>query len=302
MICRICTAQNLVPNGDFEQYSPCPSSVSQLSTATYWINPTVASPDYFNSCAPTGNSAGVPDNYFGYQLPHGGNGYAGLHRWYFVQIYREYIEVQLSSTLIAGTCYHFEMYINLSDNSQYTSSDIQAYFSDTLISGIFSNGVLMLSPQVVNSSMNLPDTSQWTLVAGSFTASGGENFLLIGNFFTDANTTTTLIHPNAVSPYTYVFIDDVRLTLCEPSAIDDANTSRAAVNIYPALFNNELNIVCRDGQLSEIILYDMTSRKLLQLQFTNSVSLNTEQLGKGIYIYEVRNKNGVIMKGKVVKE
>ena len=48
--------------------------------------------------------------------------------------------------------------------------------------------------------------------------------------------------------------------------------------------------------------HDIASRKLLQQKFTNAVSLNTEQLAKGVYLYEVRNKNGVIKKGKVVKD
>jgi hypothetical protein len=40
----------------------------------------------------------------------------------------------------------------------------------------------------------------------------------------------------------------------------------------------------------------------LQQTFTNSISLNTESFSKGVYLYEVRNKNGVIKNGKLVKE
>jgi hypothetical protein len=45
----------------------------------------------------------------------------------------------------------------------------------------------------------------------------------------------------------------------------------------------------------------------LEQSFTKSTSINTEQLAKGIYLYEVRNnpdsyRDGVIKKGKVVKE
>lgn len=49
------------------------------------------------------------------------------------------------------------------------------------------------------------------------------------------------------------------------------------------------------------MIYDILSKKLLQQTFTNSVSLNTKQFENGIYIYEVRNNNGVIKKGKIVK-
>ncbi|HKR05306.1 MAG TPA: T9SS type A sorting domain-containing protein [Bacteroidia bacterium] len=72
--------------------------------------------------------------------------------------------------------------------------------------------------------------------------------------------------------------------------------------IFPNPFINELTVKTNSNELSEIIIYDITSRKILQQIFTNSVLLNTQQLAKGIYIYEVINKKGAIEKGKVVKD
>jgi hypothetical protein len=72
--------------------------------------------------------------------------------------------------------------------------------------------------------------------------------------------------------------------------------------ILPNPFNNFLSITTSDNRLYKITLYDITSRKLLQQSFTNSTSLNTSQLSKAIYIYELRTKNGVIKNGKVVKD
>ncbi len=51
--CGICDAQNLAPNGDFEQHSACPSFGGQINLAIDWINPTTGTSDYFNSCATT---------------------------------------------------------------------------------------------------------------------------------------------------------------------------------------------------------------------------------------------------------
>lgn len=53
---------------------------------------------------------------------------------------------------------------------------------------------------------------------------------------------------------------------------------------------------------SLIIIYDIASREILKQRFTSSTTLNTANFSKGIYFYEVRNGNGVIKKGKVVKE
>ncbi len=72
--------------------------------------------------------------------------------------------------------------------------------------------------------------------------------------------------------------------------------------LFPNPFTNAIHVKVIDNNQSQIIIYDMLSRKLLQKSFTESTTLNTEQLAKGIYIYEVRNKNGVVQMGTVVKE
>jgi hypothetical protein len=91
--------------------------------------------------------------------------------------------------------------------------------------------------------------------------------------------------------------------ICNNSVgINQAPLSANSVNISPNPFSDKLNLAIGNRELSEIVLCDITTRKLLQQSFTNSTSINTSQLAKGIYIYEVRNKSGVIKKGKVVKD
>jgi hypothetical protein len=72
--------------------------------------------------------------------------------------------------------------------------------------------------------------------------------------------------------------------------------------LFPNPFSDKLNIVALNNQTMEIILYDIASRKLLQQKFRNSISLNTEQIAKGIYIYEVRCGSSLCKKGKLVKD
>ena len=74
------------------------------------------------------------------------------------------------------------------------------------------------------------------------------------------------------------------------------------LNIFPNPFTSELSFTVSTNEKSEINLYDILSKKLLQKKFTNSTTINTEQLANGVYIYEVRNKNGVVQNGKVVKQ
>lgn len=87
---------------------------------------------------------------------------------------------------------------------------------------------------------------------------------------------------------------------CFPTGIS-ASSNDDEISFYPNPFCDNLNIEVKINRQTEIILYDISARKLLKQEFINSVSLNTKELAKGIYIYEVRNKNGVYKKGKVVK-
>ena len=75
-----------------------------------------------------------------------------------------------------------------------------------------------------------------------------------------------------------------------------------STSVYPNPITTQLNITLANNQSSIIILYDITSRKLLQQSFVNSVSINTTQLESGIYFYEVRSDNKMVRNGKVVKE
>jgi len=74
------------------------------------------------------------------------------------------------------------------------------------------------------------------------------------------------------------------------------------VVVYPNPFENKLTVAASGGRGEmEITLFDVTSRKLLNRSFINSATINTEQLARGVYFYEIKNKNGVSARGKVIK-
>ncbi|MEO5572796.1 MAG: T9SS type A sorting domain-containing protein [Bacteroidia bacterium] len=89
---------------------------------------------------------------------------------------------------------------------------------------------------------------------------------------------------------------------CSTTGLNATSGTLPIVTIYPNPVGEKLIVKTNNSELSEIVLFDMVSRKLLQQQFKNAVSFNTEHLERGIYLYEVRGKNGVLKKGKVVKE
>lgn len=73
-------------------------------------------------------------------------------------------------------------------------------------------------------------------------------------------------------------------------------------DIYLSTQTNELYIRTKSNELSKFILYDISPKKVLQAEFKNFTSLNASHLSKGIYIYELSGMNGIVKKGKVVKD
>ena len=72
--------------------------------------------------------------------------------------------------------------------------------------------------------------------------------------------------------------------------------------IFPDPVSDQLNIKLDNTELTEIILYDISARRILRKEFINTISLNLSSLQAGIFFYELRNKNGGFKKGKIVKE
>lgn len=301
-------AQNLVSNNSFEQYTTCPFVYNDLEFAVGWINPCdppygttgtqSGSSDYFNACDTLW--MGVPTNITGFQPARTGNGYAGLICFYnpiTPVTYREYIETELVSPLMPGANYYFEMYVNLANTSDYAIEDFGVYFSDTLIDGLHTHLPLPYLPQISNMNGVISDTTNWILISGNFQATGGERYMIIGNFNDDSNTNVVQVSAN-VSERAYYYIDDVSLTLL--TTLEETYNLNN-IKIYPSPFINVINAKASNNEILDIFIYDISSRILLHRRFANETSLNTEFLSKGFYLYKIIGKKGIIKQGQLVK-
>jgi hypothetical protein len=292
--------QNLVRNPGFEEYTACPNAFSQLHYASAWIAATDGTPDYFHSCST--NSFSVPNNFWGYQPAHGGNGYAGAYLWKKGNtVVREYIEGLLKSPLDQGHTYHFEMFVNLVDSTGYTTNSIGAYFSDTLVSINNSYDRLPFTPQIQHTGAKF-DKINWTRVSGDFIANGGEQYVIIGNFNTNANTNAdTVAGRSSYWDISYVLIDDVSLACkdCTPAGVTNAQSTGIVTSPNP--FSDRFVIDIAVNGLHEILVTDINSRPVLRKQFLGSLEINTSTFPSGVYFYEIRNHSGIVARDKVLK-
>lgn len=214
---------NLIPNGDFENISACPDSLSKISLAQPWFRPTNGTTDLFAQCN-INNIVGVPQNNMGFQAAQSSNNYIGLYLtnydnspWPIPEIleYKEYASVKLIEPLIGGNIYCLNMYVSLADNDVNAAiSKIGAYFS---VNAMQQNNTsfLNVSPQIESNQGYIIDKENWVLVSGSFIATGGEEYITIGNFH-DANSTDYILFDTTqLAGYAYYYVDNISLVCCD---------------------------------------------------------------------------------------
>jgi hypothetical protein len=193
------SAQNLVPNHSFETCSTCPDEAGQISNATPWQNGNGGSTDYLNACAGA-FVVGVPGNDYGSAGAYHGLAYARIIVYNPTNAsgWREYAQVQLSAPLVAGQNY-FVGYHYLNCTGRYAVDDLGMYFSATppVETGAWYFGRIhpgtnacSIVPQL-RTPEGVPLTEQvmWQEFSGTYAATGGEQWLTIGAFNTDADFT-----------------------------------------------------------------------------------------------------------------
>ncbi len=238
---------NLIPNPSFEDSLAVPQAVDEFNKCSNWYA-AFATPDYYSTYSPiypySSCSAHAPSNAVGYQYPHTGNFYSGIavrgllpvQGYPIYSNYFELIGVQLISPLIKDHLYDFTLYYSLAEISGYLNNQLSAYFSINpfLISssGVnpldvswYNTHINWVQPQVNHDTTQYisQDTVNWHILQGCFVASGGEQFVTIGNFRDGRYNKIKPINTNFNSPCLaagtgtaqqtgcYLFIDDVSL-------------------------------------------------------------------------------------------
>ena len=85
----------------------------------------------------------------------------------------------------------------------------------------------------------------------------------------------------------------------EINEITENNNSPALV--FPNPFGNEIEIISVKNESTEIKIFDVSGRLIIDNKFINSNIINTEVLPKGVYFYHLETEKGYYKKGKLVK-
>lgn len=201
---------NLVPNGSFEEGQITPGSGGSFYNfyINNWSNPNTASPDYFL----LSNS---PDLIY-YMLPSNLK-FVGIATYVIQEeipaVYfdaREYFSCELLDSLIATKYYLVQYYARLAPGmSRCASNNLGVHFSDT---ALHADNIYYFDVDAQVKYFNneiIEDTTQWTLVKGLYQAHGGERFLTLGNFNSDAETIRGIELIDGTISQTYFLVDEV---------------------------------------------------------------------------------------------
>jgi len=256
--------------------------------------------------------SGVPKNSYGYQYPHVGNAYAGIYVFNRPTVdSREYIQVQLLNSLDAGKNYCVSFHISCANLSNTAITEIGLYFSNNAIASS-SCSTFNTIPQITSPpGVYLNDTLNWYKIEGTYTALGGERYITIGNFKTDALTDTICWNLNDTNcapfcyPNSYYYIDDVSVIDCNDTGTSvQENENNYNFSLYPNPSTGSFSIKYDLKQSNDAVfkLYDIRGKLLNETVLKNeNTSFDfSDVLANGMYFYHVSINNKMIKSDKIL--
>ncbi len=303
-------AQNLVPNGSFEQYSSCPNSWASFnSNVLNWTGLPWGTPECYDTCGNT-FQFGVPQNPYGFQYAEDGNSYSGIGFGFggSSQNYKEYMQVKLADTLIYNKKYLVSFFVSKADSAPIVNTKIGAYLSLTNTLTTLPSGVINAIPQVLSPpNFYMQDDVNWIEVSDTIIAQGGELYITIGYFDSgSAADTLRLFHStqsqilglgNDAEWIAYYYFDNVRVLCldCLPNSITTINAGEKPV-IYPNPAVNTFNV-----KLSK-------SYKNIELLNSNGITVksfitsecNVSDVEQGLYFIKITYPNQQISYQKII--
>ncbi len=299
-------AQNLVPNASFENYTQCPNSTAQLSYTGNWVF-VGASTDFYHSCA-GGAFVSVPSNVYGYQDAYEGNGYIGMVGYAVgdyqgESTYREPAGTYLTQPLTIGQKYYLSFKVALTINN-FESGGACNKLGGKLSTVAYSNS----NPTPVDNFAHvytdsvITDSTNWTMISGSFIADSAYTFISIGNFFDSLNIQYTDFNGLWYTETAYYYVDDVRLSTDSNfvlSTNQKDNVKPVSFSIYPNPTFDFVNLVFDDNQVHTVVIYNSIGEAVLTKLITQQSNINISSLAKGIY-YIQTSLNEIITIKKLI--
>lgn len=246
--------KNLVQNPSFEAEKGKLKKLNQINAAAEWDSPTALKADLFSMDKPAPCSA--PENPYGKETPYDGSHYAGIVMYsYNNKDPRTYLQSKLIAPLRKDVQYCVKFYVSLSDLSKYAVNNFGVYFGKELAVEAKTDIIMDKDKDRAAIAVNTDnrvynERYNWIPVCATFTATGKEEFIAIGNFFNNKETQFEKLKKLESMgsaqqiPVAYYYIDQVEVFIMEdPSecACNQSNDESTESVVY------NKNMASQDG-------------------------------------------------------
>jgi len=230
-------SQNLIINPSFEDHNVCERNVK---------------------CSPKGWYSTLHSSVTSYtstKNAHSGKWVLGVYLLDSKSDKRSYVQTPLKCELKEGEPYFFEMYIKA---RKYASNIIGVYFSPVVID-TNTRKALNFRAQIKTpeKEMLYDKREDWIKVEGTYTAKGGERFLVIGNFEEGQENKLKKIGKKMKGPKSFYYIDDVSLTSLNNLPLCDADSFISQLYLdslrhpySPFIFNKQKIVGYKEKEVS----------------------------------------------------
>ena len=302
----LANSQNLVPNPSFEENTACPitTGFQGFSKPLHW-EAWNQSPEYFHACA--GSLGGVdtlirvPLNGMGFQYALQGDAYVGMAAFGTSGggvNFREYVGCQLLEPLEVGESYDLSFFTNVAFGGNYWAptwacSNLGMLFTMELRTWTGPGNIALPLPNQahLHSMAIISDTANWNLVSGSFVADSAYQYLVIGNFFSNALTDTLHIIPgNSLGAYYFVDGVCVRKT-GQPCEFNTgiAEPDLAGPSVWPNPASELLQVRAEAGTRWQV--FDATGRLMADgVSSTELMVLRIQRWAPGEYVVRLQGQ------------
>lgn len=301
--------QNMVNNPSFEEYNVCPTPGNcDIASIPGWIY-SKSGNSYVNTCNfsdTVGRSCAAPFNTGGggcFQYPQDGNGMTYIENViYPIFGFRSQLQTKLIKPLDSARCYYFSMYINLCDSCIVGTDDIGILFVNNFINLNTQFPIENFpTPQILHKGTFIIDKENWVKYEGTFTAIGGEEFMLIGSFsHPDSINTVLLNNGGQFNNKAGYFVDNIYLAECD-STVGVDEYLKEEIKIYPNPAQDYVSVdvpaAYKDLHLS---IYNLTGQLITQKQITHSQQIPISELVNGMYIFVVAANSKPLYQGKFI--
>lgn len=192
---EIGVSQNVVPNFSFES-SRKQERFSTIKDVHQWFSPNQTTPDYVD----------LKD---GFSM--------GFYLYSVDPENREYISVKLNQALEDSTYYRIDIKMRLRGDNRFANGFVSAWLSHDKPQAEKQQRLDTVPQVTMASPYLLPKTGQWFNMVDTFSVTGGQQYLTIGNFFPDRRTPVHEYSDDLPKRWNhaYIFVDEVTIERVE---------------------------------------------------------------------------------------